>query len=90
MFCISPTVAFEMLGDEAVLFDCQSGTYFGLNEVGTAIWRQLEGGQTEQAILDHIAAEYAIDRETCKQDVTELLQSLLDAGLVSRDVPRHD
>ena len=35
---ISPDVAFRDLDGEAVLLNLATGTYFGLNEMGTRMW----------------------------------------------------
>ena len=39
-------VTFEVVADEAILIDINTGTYFSLNEVGTEFWEMLDGTQT--------------------------------------------
>jgi hypothetical protein len=76
-------VIFRALGTEAVVLNLESGTYFGLNSVGTRIWLLLEqhdlGGTCER-----LAAEYDAPRERIESDVLALVDSLEDKGLVER------
>ena len=78
-----PDVIFRALGAEAVVLNLQSGTYFGLNSVGTRIWLLLEhhdlAGTCEQ-----LSAEYDAPRERIKSDVLALVDSLEGKGLVER------
>ena len=76
-------VIFRALGAEAVVLNLESGTYFGLNSVGTRIWLLLEqhdlGGTCEQ-----LQAEYDAPRERIESDVLALVDSLEGKGLVER------
>ena len=45
----SPDVVFRDLEGEAVILDLASGTYFGLNEVGTRVWRMVDEGRDAAA-----------------------------------------
>ncbi|HET7221134.1 MAG TPA: PqqD family protein [Vicinamibacterales bacterium] len=82
---LSPDVVFRNLDGEAVLLDLGSGTYFGLNEVGTRIWQMIESGHDTPAIVDAIAAEYAADPATIAVDVARLLDELQSRRLLVTD-----
>jgi hypothetical protein len=78
-----PDVIFRALGAEAVVLNLQSGTYFGLNSVGTRIWLLLE--QHDLAgTCEELAAEYDASRERITSDVLALVDSLEGKGLVER------
>ena len=55
---VSPDVVFRELEGEAVLLDLESGTYFGLNAVGTRIWSLIQERDSLRAVLDAITDEY--------------------------------
>jgi hypothetical protein len=78
-----PDVIFRALGSEAVVLNLESGTYFGLNSVGTRIWLLLEqhdvGGVCQQ-----LEAEYEAPRERIEADVLALVDSLEGKGLIER------
>lgn len=70
------------LGGETAMLDMKEGVYYGLNEMGTIIWDLIQKPITIQEIIDKILAEYDVDEETCYSDLTELVQEMLDNGLV--------
>jgi hypothetical protein len=84
-----PDVIFRALGAEAVVLNLESGTYFGLNSVGTRIWLLLEqhdlGGACEQ-----LEAEYDAPRDRIESDVLALVDSLEGKGLVERRAASSD
>jgi hypothetical protein len=82
MFKLSPDVMFRNLEGEAVLLDLGSGTYFGLNEVGTRVWQLVEAGRRPAEIVDVLTAEYEADRATIEADVTRLLDELQSRRLI--------
>ena len=81
----SPDVVFRDLDGEAVILDLASGTYFGLNEVGTRVWRLIEDGRDSSEIVDTVAAEYDADRATIAEDVERLLDDLSARRLIVAD-----
>ncbi len=74
------------LAGEAVILHLKSGKYFGLNEVGARIWDLLKEHQTPEAIRDILLDEYDVDPQQCEQDLLELLQQLLEQGLIHVEV----
>jgi hypothetical protein len=58
--------------DETVMMNIASGHYFGLDDIGSAIWRRLETPQTFDALIDALAAEYDAERSVIASDVAKL------------------
>lgn len=71
----------RQLGEEMVILDLQSGTYFGLDAVGARIWALASAGQTLAQVCDTLLTEYDVGREQLEQDVLTLAQALLDKRL---------
>jgi hypothetical protein len=71
------------IDDEVVILSVERGAYFGLDEIGTEIWRHLETPTRVDKLCDSLAAKYAADRLTIERDVLALLESLIAEGLVS-------
>jgi hypothetical protein len=71
------------LGGEAVLLDTDSGTYYGLNAVGTTIWRLLQQPRTIRELCQLVAAEFAVTEEQCKEDVFRFLGVLYQHRLLN-------
>lgn len=70
------------LADGAALLDVKTGTYYGLNEVGSAVWRHIEEPRHFTDIRDHLLARYDADPARCEEDLVKLLTELRRAGLV--------
>lgn len=81
-FVAAPDQVFSELGGEAVIMHLQSGTYFGLNEVGASIWQQLQNPQTLEQLCDAVQAEYDVSLEVCQPDIEAMLQQFQDACLI--------
>jgi hypothetical protein len=76
------------LDGESVLLDAGSGTYFGLDPVGSRCWELLGEGKTLGEVHQALAAEYEVDRSTLWGDLCELVAELEEHRLVEPDVPR--
>jgi hypothetical protein len=70
------------LGDEAVILQLESGTYYGLNEVGARVWQLICESTSVQQIRDALLAEYDVEAGRCEQDLLSLLQKLADESLI--------
>ncbi len=71
------------VGDETVILDLASGTYFGLDKVGARAWQLFGDDRTLGDICDALLAEYDVSREDLERDMLRLTQELSAKGLVS-------
>jgi len=62
----------------------ESGTYFGLNEVGSCVWERIVVGATVEEMARVVVDEFEVSDEVARRDLDSLLQALLDRGLASR------
>lgn len=85
---ISGEVVFREIDGEAVLLDLGTSIYFGLNGVGTRIWNLLQQDGSLQKTLNSLEREYAgIPRDRLEQDLLELVNRMLEKGLLVEPVP---
>jgi hypothetical protein len=75
------------LDGEAVLLDMASGVYFGLDEIGTAIWALIADGTTVRAICQKVVSLYDVDEATVRKDLEALVTELQSRGLVDVTAP---
>ncbi len=86
-----PQVAARVLDDQAIVVLADSGEITLFNPVGTRVWELSDGTRSVQQIAEQIVAEYGVTLPVALQDVTEFLQSLLDAqAIVLQDTPGDD
>jgi hypothetical protein len=79
---IPPQVMARTVGDETVILDLASGTYFGLDPVGTRIWELMGEGKTLAEICEQMLDEYEVSREELERDTLRMAQELADQGLI--------
>jgi len=80
---ISPEVLLQEVSGEAVLLDLKSESYFGLDAVGTRIWRLVEKDGHLKRVHSAMLAEFEVEPERLEHDLKELIGRLAEAGLVS-------
>ncbi|MEE8368087.1 MAG: PqqD family protein, partial [Thermoanaerobaculia bacterium] len=74
---------FQEVDDEAVLLDLERGHYFGLDEVGTRIWRLLgEHSTLPEVYRALLRAGYAVDEGELEHDLEGFVGELAAAGLI--------
>ena len=78
----NPAIIWKMVHGEAVLLNPANGEYFGLNEVGSAIWQQMDGQKSLAEICKLLLAEYDVAPAVLEADMLELIGELLQKGLV--------
>lgn len=78
----SPDALESRLGDETVILHLGSGTYFGLDAVGTVVWEQLQDNQPPQAVCTHLRGVFPGAPDTMEQEVTDFMAQLLEHDLI--------
>ena len=73
------------VGGETVILHFSAGTYFGLDEVGTRVWKLVQQPCTVREIRDRLLEEYEVDPARCEDSVIRLLSDLAEHGLVTVD-----
>lgn len=79
----SESASYEVVADEAILIDVNSGTYFSLNSVGTEFWEMIDGQRSIGEIAGTIAAKYDVEVGMVNNDLVELAEKMGAEGLVS-------
>lgn len=80
---IPPQVMARLVGDETVILDLASGTYYGLDPVGARIWQLIAEGKALASVCETLIEEFDVSRETLEHDVLHLTKELRARGLVN-------
>ncbi|WP_338467587.1 PqqD family protein [Novosphingobium sp. ZN18A2] len=84
-FAVSCDIVSREVGGEFILLNLASGTYFGLNAVGTRIWHLVrEDACSLDEIRDAIMAEFDVGRAEAERDIHDLASAMLERGLLVR------
>lgn len=81
-FAPAPEVVFRDLDGEAVVLDLATGTYFGLNDVGTRMWQLIEHHGTLAEVVDGMAREFDAPIDCLEADLREFVDLLVAKGLL--------
>jgi len=75
-------VLFQEIEGESVLLNVTKGEYFGLNESGHRMWLILTESDSIQQAYEKLLDEFDVEPEHLRKDLTELVDSLVEHGLV--------
>ena len=64
------------LDGETVILHLESGTYYGLSDVGARIWTLIQEPRPVSDVRDVLLEEYDVERDLCERDVLALLSDL--------------
>jgi len=67
---------------ETVILGLRDGVYYGLDPVGTRVWRLLDRPRSVAELRDAVVSEYEVEPERCEADLLALLSDLARRGLV--------
>lgn len=79
-------VLWRELDGEAILLDPKQGCSYNLNQVGTLVWKMLDGQHTTAEIVKAICEAYEVEPERALQDLELLLDDLRSNNLLSSGV----
>lgn len=82
-FAVPPDVMARQVGEETVILDLASGTYFGLDRVGAHMWQAMVEGKTLAQVCERMLAMYEVSRGDIERDVLALGQKLFDKKLIA-------
>jgi hypothetical protein len=72
------------LNGEAVLLNLETGSYYGLDPVGTRMWELLSTLESVPEVIAVLRAEYHVDETRLRQDLDYLIVKLEEQGLLTR------
>ncbi|MCP4592736.1 MAG: HPr-rel-A system PqqD family peptide chaperone [bacterium] len=82
-----PGITEQIIDDEAVLYDCQTGRIHRLNETALSVWKACDGKATNLQLAERITREYSVPFERAVEDVEQTIAAFARTGLVTEAVP---
>lgn len=84
----SPLVVLrEEFDDWAVLFNPDTADAVGINPVGVAVWKQMDGKTSLADIVSKVKNSFEDAPETTFQEIDAFVNSLADNGFVGLELP---
>jgi len=78
----APETMINEVGGEAVLLNLKSECYYGLDDVGTSMWKALTSGGTIEEAYRSLMDEFEVDGEQLRRDFLALIEKLSEQELI--------
>jgi hypothetical protein len=76
-------VTTNRIEDELVALNLETSAYYGVDSMGTQIWRLLiDENLTLGGACEKLLEEYEVDGDTCRREVRAFVEQLLGAKLL--------
>ena len=76
------SLVWSEVGEETVVLELDSSTYFTVKGSGTLIVRLLAEGASEDSLVQSLTDAYEVDVATARADVERFLKELADVGML--------
>ena len=84
---VNPIVVLrEEFDDWAVLFNPDTAEAVGINPIGVAIWKLMDGERNIEGIVAEVKDRFADVPETALEEVTTFVGNLAESGFVGYDL----
>ena len=83
-YVVAKDIHVRRFNGELVILDLSKGDYFGVNEIGAALWAGLELGKTPREVAIELAPTYDVALDTLLADLISLATLFASRGLVRR------
>ena len=77
-------VLISNLQEESVILNLDSERYYGLDNVGTRFLSVLNASESIEAAYEALRDEYDVDPQHLRKDLLELIENLLQQGILIR------
>lgn len=78
----SDAAVWRVIDGDVVVLIPEETTLLALTGCGSRVWELMEGETTLADIVDQICAEYEVDPERARNEVTEFIHKLITMNLV--------
>ncbi len=70
------------IGDDIILISEKENLIHTLDEVGAAIWKNIDGKNNIAVILENICNEFEVDKKKAEYDIFSFIDKLKQKGLI--------
>lgn len=77
-----PDALFQEMEGETVFLEMDSGEYYGIDDVGTRMWKALTDCGDVEAAVARLLTEFDVEEARLRADLAVLIEQMRAAGLV--------
>ena len=78
----APTVISEIIDNEVIIINLDSGAYYSLRDTGAAVWQLIQNGATLQQVIEQMCLNWDGAEQDIVDGVNQLLAELLQEKLL--------
>lgn len=79
---VAPSVLATQMGEETILLNTRTGTYFGLNSVGQQILELIREPRTVREVAERLSHTYSVGLRQLEEDAVTFVESLIRHEIV--------
>lgn len=81
-YCHHPDTVFVETDNEVLMLHFETGTYHGLNEVGSFIWKQLAQPRTIAEVSQAVEDAFEVEPARCLEETRQFIEAMIEDGLL--------
>ena len=81
-YCHHPDTVFVETDNEVLMLHFETGTYHGLNEVGSFIWKQLARPRTIAEVSQAVEDAFEVESVRCLEETRQFVEAMIEDGLL--------
>ena len=70
------------IDDEILMMSIEDGKYYGLNPVGSEIWKLIEEPKTIEEIIPALMDIFDIVEESCRKESLDFIESMIKNNII--------
>ncbi|CAK0750735.1 conserved hypothetical protein [Gammaproteobacteria bacterium] len=82
LFIRNPAIVASSIEDETVMMNLSTNSYYGLDELGSRVWKLFDSPSSLSKLCSVLMQEYEVSSVTCHEQIAVLLEELIEETLV--------
>lgn len=75
-------LVFNEMDGETIMMSIENGEYYGMNSMGSRIWKLLETPRSVTEICDTLLPDYDVTPDQCAKDLIPFLNKMAKKGVI--------
>jgi hypothetical protein len=78
----SSDIVFNEMDGETIMMSIENGEYYGINSIGSRIWKLLETPRTVSDLCETLQPDFDVTPEQCARDVLFFLNRMAEKEVI--------
>jgi hypothetical protein len=78
----NPEIIHNDIDGEVVIMSIEQNKFYGIDKIGTCIWKLLDTPKNVENIIDEMLKQYNVTREVCETDILSFLNKMAHQNML--------